>query len=217
LDKTYIEAFLRVFENEVGVDLVTCGYKMYYDGVDVSDETNFHRTYMPEGLVQPKIFFENCAGGSNSAFRKSALEKIGYWDESFTSFQDWGIWLRFLQYNLEQKIIPQYLYLYRVHKGGDLQREDIMTEVQKKVLKYKCVVERKDCANDSLEKYHNEKRAFYKNQKITVDKSNLLQNNFSLKRVRQLWREFVLCAKREDLMSAVRRSVSFLKYGKGKK
>ena len=144
---TYLEKFVDVFEKKEDINGVTCGYKMFYDGTDINNEANFHRKYMPEGLLQPKIFFENCAGGSNSAFRRKVLEKMGYWDESFTSFQDWGIWLKFMQHNLKQYIIPEYLYLYRVHKSSDLQRKDIMIKIQNQLAEYKCKIENKKCIN----------------------------------------------------------------------
>ena len=216
LDKTYIRKFLEVFEKNKDVDGVTCGYKMFYDGVNVLDETDFHKKYMPEGLLKPKIFFENCAGGSNSAFRKSALEKINYWDESFVSFQDWGIWLKFAQHELKQLIIPEYLYFYRVRSDGDLQKENIMEQMREKLKKYKGLVEKNDEKFYTKEEYEKSKKEFYKNQKAEKHSNALLQNELSFKRLRQLAREFYLCTKREGIVKSAKRVKGFLKYGKGK-
>jgi len=212
----YVERFVKIFENNAEVDGVTCGYKSFYNGVNLSDETNFHRKYMPEGLLQPKIFFENCAGGPNGAFRKSALEKIGYWDKKFTSFQDWSIWLNFLKNNLKQYIIPEYLYLYRVHKGGDSQRKEIMLEMSKKLCLYKGLIECNDAKCYSMKEYAKAKERFYDNQEIIIDKENMLQNNFSCKKVKQLGKEFYFSIKREGIVMALKRAKNFAKYGKGK-
>ncbi len=212
----YLESFMNVFEKKENIDGVTCGYKMFYDGVDINNEGNFHRQYMPEGLLQPKIFFENCAGGSNSAFRKEVLDRIGYWDESFTSFQDWGMWLKFVQYNLKQYIILEYLYLYRVHKSSDLQRKDIMKKIQNQLAKYKCKTEHKTCTK-SLEQYELDKKTFYNTQKIKPKNDRKIQNDFSFHRLKQLYREFILCVGREGVKNSIKRAKNYIKYGVGKK
>ncbi len=216
LSDTYIEKFVEIFENNSEIDGVTCGYKAFYDGVDLSDETNFHRKYMPEGLIQPKIFFENCGGGPNGAFRKDALEKIGYWDKKFTSFQDWSMWLNFLKNDLKQYIIPEYLYLYRVHSGGDSQRKEIMSEMSKKLCSYKGLIEHNDEDYYSLKEYQEAKRVFYDSQKITKNKKNMLQDNLSYKKIKQLGKEFYFSIKREGVITAIKRAGNFIKYGRGK-
>ena len=120
LHEKYIEKYMKVFELDNSVDGVTSQYASFFDGLDYTKEENIHHIYKPEGLIIPDLFFRNCAGGANSAYRKSALEKVGYWDERFRSYQDWGLWLKFVEYDLKQHIIEEVLYYYRIHKNSDL-------------------------------------------------------------------------------------------------
>ena len=217
LDKKYVEKFMNVFENDETVDGVTCGYNLFFDGVSWREEKNVHRKYMPDGLEIPRVFFENCAGGQNSAFRKSALEKIGYWDKRFSTAQDWGIWLQFLERGLKQKIIPEYLYYYRVRKGSLLQSGSKDYDLDGNLAISMGLILHGDKNYFTAKDYDREKQNWKKQQKITVKENRKIQNNFSFNRAKQLYKEFVLCVNREAWKNSLRRTKNYLKYGVGKK
>jgi glycosyltransferase involved in cell wall biosynthesis len=217
LGRTYIEEFMRVFENDEGIEGVTCGYDLFFDGVDWENDKNIHRQYMPSGLEIPRVFFENCAGGQNSAFRKTALEKIGYWDKRFSTAQDWGIWLQFLEKELKQYIIKEYLYYYRVRKGSLLQSGSKDYDLDKNLAISMSLVLYDDASYFTAEDYDREKQKFKKKQKIIPKEDRKIQNNFSGNRLKQLYQEFILCAHREGWKSSLKRAKNYLKYGVGKK
>ncbi len=134
IDEEYIEKYMKIFEDNEDIDGVTSQYASFLDGLDHTKKENINFIYKPEGLVIPKGFFENCLGGANSAYRRTSIEKIGYWDKRFSSFQDWGMWLKFVENNLKQYIIPEVLYYYRIRNDSDLrtvaQEFDIYSEIR---------------------------------------------------------------------------------------
>lgn len=217
LGKDYIGKFMAAFERDDSIDGVTCGYNLFFDGSDWDDPKNIHRTYMPEGLIVPRVFFENCAGGQNSAFRKSALEKIGYWDKRFSTAQDWGVWLQFLEYKLKQFIIPEYLYYYRVRKGSLLQSGSKDYDLDKNLAISMGKVMKNDGRLYSAKTYDQQKQEFKKQQQIIPQEQRKLQNNFSCRRVHQLVQEFWLSYKREGLKNSFKRVKNYIYYGVGKK
>lgn len=212
---TYIEKLLHEFQNDQTVDGVTCGYRMFYDGDDITDATKLQYTYMPEGLSRPKIFFENCAGGANSAFRREVLEKIGYFNEEFKAFQDWGIWLKFAQYDLKQVVVPEYLYLYRRHDNSFSQSTDIIAHMDEKLCRYKGMIEHGDVDHYSLAEYKEQKKEFYKDSCVKNNKRQLLKTLFNGKKLHGLWKEFCFAVKRDGPRIAMKRAWNFIKNGSG--
>lgn len=217
LTKTYIEEYMNVFENDLTIDGVTSGYNLFFNGVDWKDGKNIHRQYMPTGLETPKVFFENCAGGQNSAFRKSALEKMGYWDKRFTTAQDWGVWLQFLEAGLKQKIIHRYLYFYRVHKRSLLQSGSKDYDLDKNLAISMGLILKGDANYFSAKDYDEAKQKFKAKQKIQPNQERKIQNGFSFNRLKQLYKEFSLCVAREGFKNSIKRVKNYIKYGVGKK
>ncbi len=85
IDEEYIEKYMKIFEDNEDIDGVTSQYAGFLDGLDHTKKENINYIYKLEGLVIPKGFFENCLGGANSAYRRTSIEKIGYWDKRFSS------------------------------------------------------------------------------------------------------------------------------------
>ncbi len=134
LHEQYIQKYMNVFESDEDVAAVTCDYASFFDGKDYENDKNIHSIYKPDGIVLPKLFFQNCAGGANSAFRKVILEKIDFWDERYCSFQDWGLWFKFVEYNLKLQIIPEILYYYRVHTDSDIHTKAINFDLEQNII-----------------------------------------------------------------------------------
>lgn len=127
LDEKYIEKYMEVFNANPSIDAVTGPYVAFKGAGNHANVEDVMRTYYPKGLAVPDIFFDNCGGGSNSAFKKSMLEEVGYFDERYRSYQDWGMWLKMIAYDKKVGIISDPLYHYRVHDQSDLR-----TDIEKK-------------------------------------------------------------------------------------
>ncbi len=120
LNEQYIYEYMQIFENNENISAVTCGYGSFLNGKNYTKKNNINYAYIPEGLILPKLFFQNCAGGANAAFRKKDLKEIDFWSERYSSFQDYGIWLKFVEHNLKLYVIPEILYYYRLHNESDM-------------------------------------------------------------------------------------------------
>lgn len=67
------------------------------------------------GMVLDKMLMKNFLyNGSNAVFRKSCIEKTGYFDESIKRMTDWEFYLRLALY-FKFHCVNKYLLLYRVH------------------------------------------------------------------------------------------------------
>ncbi len=51
-------------------------------------------------------------------FRKSVFEDCGYFDEKYTSFEDWHQWLKFLLHGERLFLLDEYTVLFRKHKNS---------------------------------------------------------------------------------------------------
>ncbi len=209
----YVEKFMEVFESDLSVDGVTCGYKSFFDGVDYLEEKNFHKLYMPTGYIQPNMFFYNCLGGQNSAFRREKVESVNYYLD-FEGPQDWGIWLKFVKKKYKQIILNEYLYLYRVHKKGFSQRIEKDHDFDEALRKIMGEINHDDCEKYSKEKYLELKKQFFDNRKEDIIKNNK-KTKPSLKKIKQLSVEAIYGAKREGIKPTLSRIKNYIKHGKG--
>lgn len=119
IDRQYIQKYVHVFEENQSVDAVVSGYKKFFTEIGHDSKASFHKFFMPKGLIAPDLYYYNCAGGSNTAFRREVLEEIGFWHASFYTYQDWGMWLTLLSHQKTLHVIPEYLYDYRIHSKSN--------------------------------------------------------------------------------------------------
>jgi glycosyltransferase involved in cell wall biosynthesis len=83
------------------------------DYIDENDNFLFSGNYIsPQGDVYKEILLKNfLENGSNPLIRRDAIEKIGLFDESLTSAEDWEFWVRLAsQYEFVCVSVPQILY-----------------------------------------------------------------------------------------------------------
>lgn len=67
------------------------------------------------GYLYPPILAENLIGGTSSVvLRRACLERVGWFDETLPSFQDYDLWIRVAR-GFEFECIPEPLLKYFVH------------------------------------------------------------------------------------------------------
>ena len=75
------------------------------------------QNYRPEGWILKKLLSSNVVGTTSSVIvRRECFEKIGLFDESLPSCQDWDMWIRIAKRYSFRKI-PEPLTKYRVHQN----------------------------------------------------------------------------------------------------
>jgi len=68
---------------------------------------------------QFRIFSHNNAiPAPGTFFRKSIFEDYGYFDEKYTSFEDWHQWLKFLLHGERLFLLDEYTVLFRRHENS---------------------------------------------------------------------------------------------------
>jgi len=72
----------------------------------------------PLGTVNPLFMLENTVGDALSMIKKSAIEEAAYYSPEIYCFEDWDLWLRFYELNLEGDVIPEILFIYRLSENG---------------------------------------------------------------------------------------------------
>jgi glycosyltransferase involved in cell wall biosynthesis len=104
---------MAVFAERPALALVHCAANIWLTETD---------ELLPENLCSGKaqgncyehLFRVNELNSSTVVARKSCLEAVGGFDESFRSCEDWDLWLR-LARRYEFGHVPQHLVTYRIH------------------------------------------------------------------------------------------------------
>ncbi len=209
----YVQKFMEVFESNDEIDGMTCGYKLFFDGVDYEVEENFHKLYMPSGYIKPDMFFYNCIGGQNSAFRINKLQSVNYYLD-FGGPQDWGVWLKFAAKKYKQAVLEEYLYLYRVHKNGFSQRIEKTHDFDEALRLMMGKVLHGNSQEYSKKVYVEMKNKFFENRKNEIIKKSS-SVKLSPRKIKQLSREAIYVMNREGIKSTISRIKNYIKHGRG--
>ena len=122
LDQNAIELEAEALENNPSANLVESDTRL----VDINGKKTgvFHR-YRKSGLVDGKkiaktsLLIQNFFGAPvNNMIRKAALDKVGYFDESFTYILDFDMWVR-LACSGDVYIIHQQLNSFRIRNDSN--------------------------------------------------------------------------------------------------
>lgn len=122
LDQNAIELEAEALENNPSANLVESDTRL----VDINGKKTgvFHR-YRKSGLVDGKkiakisLLIQNFFGAPvNNMIRKVALDKVGYFDESFTYILDFDMWVR-LACSGDVYIIHQQLNSFRIRNDSN--------------------------------------------------------------------------------------------------
>ncbi len=110
LEPTYLEKARNVFENYKDVGIVAPFFNMFGDIVD-------KRSYSKGNTSLVRILTW-CYIIPSSCFRREASVKVGMYDENLKNHEDWEHWINIAKDGWKIKVIPEYLFNYRVHKNS---------------------------------------------------------------------------------------------------
>lgn len=95
-------------------------------------------TRIPETEIAETLLSANCIVGGTGMWPRSAMETIGYHDESLWFAEDYNYWLR-LSRSFEVRVVPSILYYYRTWPGSSRKTQRNMTDVNGLELNRICI------------------------------------------------------------------------------
>jgi glycosyltransferase involved in cell wall biosynthesis len=108
IERTYLEKAVNIFETKPQIDFVSCWYEEF-------GERNQKCVLIPfetyELLIRNHLIVA-------SMFKKSCWEKVGGYAEDMNGYQDWNLWIGFLEQGYQYEIIKDYLFFYRVRPNS---------------------------------------------------------------------------------------------------
>jgi glycosyltransferase involved in cell wall biosynthesis len=130
---TKIAKQVAVLERSPQVGLVFCGLTR----VDVASGQSTIRHCPPDlrGDVRRQLLQRNCVTGSASAalVRRACFDKVGLFDETLRSAEDWEMWIR-ISRHFHFDYVQEPLIILRNHGGNMRTRIERMHEYQMKVI-----------------------------------------------------------------------------------
>ncbi len=78
----------------------------------------FYSPYIPVGYVPNLMPFLNTQGKCTNLYRKSVLERVGGYDESMNSYEDWDLLLGLHEKFIKGDVLPMELFYYRRNYGS---------------------------------------------------------------------------------------------------
>lgn len=105
----YIAAGVRAHRRVPDLAFVT-SYAEYFR-VTPGDIPGFG--YVPIGLHPPTSFLGNYASTCSALIKRSALEEVGGYDESWPSYEDWDVWCSMAERGMRAGVLPQIGFHYR--------------------------------------------------------------------------------------------------------
>jgi glycosyltransferase involved in cell wall biosynthesis len=89
---------LALFDGAPTVGLVGCNGFLIRQNGEIFDTLRYEPAIARPKLLR-KLLMGNCiSGGSNACIRRECLEKVGGFDESLRSAEDWDMWLRIVSH-----------------------------------------------------------------------------------------------------------------------
>ena len=95
----------------------TCGFRAFDD---VTGATLHH--YAPAGLSPRALFFANAGGDACALHRRASLLEAGGYECADEFFEDWDLWLRYLDRGMTTAPVRETLFDYRVRLDSKLRR-----------------------------------------------------------------------------------------------
>ncbi len=110
-----LELQMRYFADHPNCAVVYTDMSTFDDSgiVDASVKVRFNITF-PEGNIFVPLFRETLFGSGSVVFRKSCVDKVGYFDEQFLIGCDYEMWLR-MSRHFEFGVVDRPLLMYRQH------------------------------------------------------------------------------------------------------
>lgn len=108
-----IEQQIQAFEGKTSLGIVSCSNLEINEKGDVLGEVLKQDFKNRKELIDNLILRNVISGGSNAVVRKDCFSKIGLFDETLNSSEDWDMWLR-ITYHYDVKIVEAPLVKVRV-------------------------------------------------------------------------------------------------------
>jgi glycosyltransferase involved in cell wall biosynthesis len=125
---------------------VGCVYTGYVIQDSLTGKINGQMIPQKRGDLSKDLRISNCIGGTSTALiRKKCLEKVGLFDETLPSFQDYDLWIRLSEW-FQFDYVREPLLRYRVHQKKIWTNLDALSEGIK-------IMVRKHGASRPLRKY----------------------------------------------------------------
>lgn len=129
IEPSYIEKAVKILEENPKIGIVYCNAKLFGDIDEIWNLEDFDKS---------KIIFENQIFNS-ALFRKSDFTKIGgYKDYMSIGYEDWDLWLSFIEKGFEVYKINEILFNYRQHNIDSRNKTAILKykQIQKSILNH---------------------------------------------------------------------------------
>lgn len=110
LESNCLESYACVIQSNSGVSIFRCGYAYW----DKPSGRRFHR-HLPSynGNIYPGVLTHNIGPCHSILIRRSFAEKLGGFDPSLISCEDWDFWIRAGKMGEKLVSIPEVLVAYR--------------------------------------------------------------------------------------------------------
>lgn len=119
-----------------GVEVVVCGY-IYFN----TEGTLFRKISLSEHLNLNDIFTQNLFPVMSLCLNKNLISKIGLFDVTLKSAEDWDFWIRMLRIGVTYSIIPDSLSFYRLSDNSMSKHAFTMYENLKIVAQRACIID----------------------------------------------------------------------------
>ena len=109
LNPDYLKASYAKLSDKA--DMTISGYSFFNDSRSI-----YHTVLLNENLSFKDIILGNICPAHSIAIKKSLLNKVGVFDETLKSAEDWDLWIRLYKAGANINIINQVLANYRMHE-----------------------------------------------------------------------------------------------------
>lgn len=123
---THLDSMLDAFKK--GIDIVFSGYTYLS-----RDNDHLHEVTLDKMLNFDKILHKNMIPPISVAFKRSALELCGLFDETLKSAEDWDLWIRFYKSGAQLGIAQKSTTFYRISDNSMSRQYLTMYQELKKV------------------------------------------------------------------------------------
>ena len=106
---SYIRLAVAALENHPDLGYVTCHARNF---------GAFDSVYAPVGFVSCLMPFLNTSGKCVNLFRKDAIKRVGGYDETLVSYEDWDLLLSLNDKGIDGDVIPLEMFEYRRSFGS---------------------------------------------------------------------------------------------------